>query len=261
MSASETLGDALQGLATHFQSHSRGVVLEFRPRRESGDFFYAHYEPLESGAAEVGDLAIAATVKLVRDVCGHLVVPLEVRLPRRAPDNIQPYLTFFRCPVRFNEPEAVVVFHSESLKRRLPGAQSALRAAFKRMIKQREAVAPLDFEEELRRVLRFEVARERLPSNAIARRFDIDRRTINRRLKASGTSFKGVADELRYMVARQLLDDTELPLGEIAAALDFAELASFAKAFQRWSGMPPGAWRGRPAALGESLGNVRGPVG
>jgi AraC-like DNA-binding protein len=68
-------------------------------------------------------------------------------------------------------------------------------------------------------------------------------------LRPSGKSFKGVAEDLRYMVACQLLDDTNLPMGEIAAALDFAEAASFTRAFRRWSGMAPGAWRTRPAAF------------
>jgi AraC-like DNA-binding protein len=224
-------------------------VLEFRRDRDVGQLSYAPYEALDLGAAQAGDMAMSATVKLVREICGRAIVPLEVRLPRRAPDDIEPYRTFFRCPVRFNEPEAVVVFHSETLRRPLPGAQPALRAALEHMMKQREAIAPLGFEEELRRAMRLKVVNARAPSTTIARQFDIDRRTINRRLKVSGSSFKVVADEMRYMVACQLLEDTELHVGEIAAALDFAEAASFTRAFQRWAGVAPGAWRARSAAL------------
>ena len=42
---------------------------------------------------------------------------------------------------------------------------------------------------------------------------------MNRRLKSTGKSFKGVADELRYQVACQLLDDTSLQLTNLPAGL------------------------------------------
>jgi len=66
---------------------------------------------------------------------------------------------------------------------------------------------------------------------------------LNRYLKAEGTAFRTVADEVRFGIARQLLEDTDLPLVEIAAALDFSEPAAFTRAFHRWSGSTPSAWR------------------
>jgi AraC-like DNA-binding protein len=34
-----------------------------------------------------------------------------------------------------------------------------------------------------------------------------------------------------------------MTLGEIAAALNYAEQSVFTRAFRRWSGMTPSAWR------------------
>jgi len=51
------------------------------------------------------------------------------------------------------------------------------------------------------------------------------------------------ADEIRYGIARQLLFDTDLPLVQISAALDFSEAAAFTRAFRRWSGAAPSTWR------------------
>ena len=51
-------------------------------------------------------------------------------------------------------------------------------------------------------------------------------------------------DELRFEGARQLVSDTELPLAQISAALNFSEPAAFTRAFERWSGgVPPQKWR------------------
>jgi AraC-like DNA-binding protein len=80
----------------------------------------------------------------------------------------------------------------------------------------------------------------------IARLFKLHRRTLNRRLRALGTSFKVLIEEARYDVARQLLRDTSLPIADIAASLDYADAAAFTRAFKRWSGVSPGAWRQSP---------------
>ncbi len=53
------------------------------------------------------------------------------------------------------------------------------------------------------------------------------------------------------MIARQLLEDTVMPLGEIAAALGYSEASAFTRAFRRWSGETPKAWRTRHRGDGE----------
>jgi AraC-like DNA-binding protein len=77
----------------------------------------------------------------------------------------------------------------------------------------------------------------------VADLFAIHRRTLNRRLRAQGTTFKALVDETRYEVARQLLRDTRIPVAQVAAALDYSDPASFDRAFRRWSGTTPSAWR------------------
>jgi AraC-like DNA-binding protein len=68
-------------------------------------------------------------------------------------------------------------------------------------------------------------------------------RTLQRRLEQEGTTFTLVLDRARLQVARSLLADPALSLTEIAYRLGFADLATFSRAFKRWTGMPPGQWR------------------
>ena len=46
-----------------------------------------------------------------------------------------------------------------------------------------------------------------------------------------------------------MLANTTMDVGQIAAALDYAEASAFTRAFRRWSGTTPAAWRAqqRPA--------------
>ena len=70
------------------------------------------------------------------------------------------------------------------------------------------------------------------------------RRTLSRRLKGGGMGYRAIANEIRFEIARQLLEDTEVPLGQIAAALGYSEASAFTRAFRRWSGQTPTTWRG-----------------
>jgi AraC-like DNA-binding protein len=80
-------------------------------------------------------------------------------------------------------------------------------------------------------------------TDAIASALQMSARTLQRRLEDEGTRFSVVLELARERVARRLLADRSLPLAEVAYRAGFADLASFSRAFKRWTGMPPGAFR------------------
>jgi AraC-like DNA-binding protein len=95
------------------------------------------------------------------------------------------------------------------------------------------------FSQRLRAVLK----EKPLNGTAAAATIGVHRRTLSRRLKSEGMSFKRIANEARSGVAKQLLADTNMSLAEISAALKFSEPAAFTHAFRRWTGTTPSAWR------------------
>lgn len=85
-----------------------------------------------------------------------------------------------------------------------------------------------------------------LPScDAVAASLHMSARTLQRRLDEEGTRYSEVLDAKRERLARRLLDETQVSLGEIAFRAGFSDLATFSRAFKRWTGMPPGAYRKR----------------
>ncbi len=77
----------------------------------------------------------------------------------------------------------------------------------------------------------------------LAQMLSIHRRTLNRRLKAEGTTFQRVLDEVRFDIARDLLSNSNVHLDDIAATLGYAAVTPFMRTFRRWSGTTPGQWR------------------
>jgi AraC-like DNA-binding protein len=79
----------------------------------------------------------------------------------------------------------------------------------------------------------------------VARRVHMSTRTLKRKLAALGTSYSGILDETRRQRALLLLEDRGLPLAEIAGRLGYTELPNFTRAFRKWTGTTPAAYRKR----------------
>jgi AraC-like DNA-binding protein len=82
-----------------------------------------------------------------------------------------------------------------------------------------------------------------LTIEAAAQRLAMTPRTLQRRLAETNDTFSQLVDEARLTTAQHYLSDDRLTLGEISYLLGFNEPSTFHKAFRRWKGVPPGAWR------------------
>lgn len=78
-----------------------------------------------------------------------------------------------------------------------------------------------------------------------ARRVGMPVRTLQRRLKESGLSYSELVEQTRYELACRLLDMPGAKMAAVARALGYNDPSSFSRAFRRWTGMSPRAYRSR----------------
>lgn len=74
-------------------------------------------------------------------------------------------------------------------------------------------------------------------------------RTLQRRLAARGLTLQCLAEEARMAAALAFVREGRRPLGEVASLLGYSELRAFLRAFKRWTGRTPGAFRRAPALV------------
>jgi AraC-like DNA-binding protein len=74
---------------------------------------------------------------------------------------------------------------------------------------------------------------------AVAQQMYMSESTLQRRLTREGTRFQPLLDQVRYRLALEYLQGTDLPAAEIAALLGFNNSANFRRSFKRWSGTTP----------------------
>jgi AraC-like DNA-binding protein len=91
----------------------------------------------------------------------------------------------------------------------------------------------------------------------VARELHLSVRTLRRRLDQLGISFQRLLEELRQRRAIEYLTQTDEGIGSIAARLGYGDPSNFRRAFRRWTGQPPAAYRaahGRGASRPTSRG-------
>lgn len=249
METAETLGEALGVLQTHWRIVSEGATFHLNVNDGEAVLSYLPYAG-GHGTGLVLEAVMAAIMNVFRDLCGPDWTLSEVHLPRRVPGDHTPYRSFFGAAVWFNRETAALVFPARLLTTELAGANPERGQAWERRAILLEHNTSHDIVHDLRRILRIELSKGRWSAANAASCFYIHRRTLNRRLRASGTGFKQLANELRFAIAQQLVLETDIPLVEISSLLDFSEPAGFTHAFQRWSGVAPSVMRGNSRSEG-----------
>jgi AraC-like DNA-binding protein len=77
----------------------------------------------------------------------------------------------------------------------------------------------------------------------VAAHIHLSPRTLKRRLAAQGLSFSALVDRERREKALDLLRSSRLSVEDVAERLDYTAASSFVRAFHRWTGQTPAAYR------------------
>lgn len=156
------------------------------------------------------------------------------------------YERVLRCPVRFRQPGTTLAVRTRDLERPLRAANPDAVAALEAALDRPSAPIVPTTTSRLSAAVQAAITRgERIDRERLARALGMSGKTLARRLAAEQRIFRDVVDEVRRVQAQKLLGEKGLELGEVAVRVGFADLAAFGKAFRRWFGVSPSAFRTR----------------
>src|SRR5260221_203051 len=129
-------------------------------------------------------------------------------------------------------------------------ADSALSATLQRIGEAFVAAQPraLTWRQAVRKRIADQLCCDGCSCEAIARSLAVTPRTLLRRLKEEATTFRDELDAVRQEKAVTYLRDTTLSVSELAYLLGFSSVATFHRAFKRWTRTTPGDYRRRVLA-------------
>ena len=237
---SVTVGEALRAFNAHQHLTSDGALTLLLDHGDTVEFVFAAYVPLVAGNDVLHDAAAMAAFNLLSDLCGPDWAPSEICLPHARPDNVAPYRSLFRAPVRFDAEICAVRFASHWLEQPVADADPVRKRMAERSL---EGWSRPSIVQGVYRTLRGTLLAGHKGGDFVARSLSMHRRTLSRRLRAEGTTYQAALDEVRFAVATQLLRDRRITLDDIAANLGYASVNTFIRAFSRWTGVAPGCWR------------------
>jgi len=203
----------------------------------------------------VAPISSDVTFAVVLDMCrmnyGAALRPLRVELVRERPPHHEAYTAFYGCPVRFAAARRALVLRRSEAERALPSANRRIGQVLDRVIA--EELARLDRSDVLARCKA--ILLETLPAGAsteagMAARLHMSRRTLQRKLAGRRTAYKQLVDETRRELALRFIDDPQRSLADITFELGFSQQSALTRAFRRWTGKSPSAWREQRARLG-----------
>jgi AraC-like DNA-binding protein len=240
---SETVGAGLRRLAVYFPLVD--------PRVHVGVEEGSH-PALTMRAADGGSLprvaqefTLAAVVLRSRAFTGVNWRLERVELSFPAPADTKEHEDVFRAPLIFDAAEPRLVLSRAAFDSPVPTAQTALLPLLDEHARGRLASVQRSSEPVpgLAEAVRHACAEGRPTLPAVARRVRLTPRTLQRRLIDAGTPFSALVDRERERLARAYLRESELAIAEIAFVLGFSDQAAFTRAFTRWTGSTPNAFR------------------
>lgn len=200
---------------------------------------------------DMGPLREFALISLMRNVHGLSCWLVDSRIPLQAaefpvppPAHADIYDTLFPGPVTFNASGALLRFDAAYLDLPLHRDEAALGQMLRRAL----PIMVLPYRRDRLLVQRVRQALLSQPADthnahALAALFHTSARTLHRQLKDEGATLQALKDEVRRERAIELLQRTNKPLKQVAAATGFQNEKSFIRAFKGWTGMAPGEWR------------------
>jgi len=188
---------------------------------------------------------LASGVSLGRQVSPRPFAPLEVYFQHHAPITTEHHEAFFGCPVRFAADKDAMLLSRQSLSEPNLLGDAGITQFLVAHLEQE--LAQVSDPPALQVRTKNEIARalsEGLPRMAdIARQLGLSARSFHRRLADQGLSFQTLTEETRREIATSMLKEKRYSLSEIAFLTGYSEQSAFNRAFKRWMGMTPAAYR------------------
>jgi AraC-like DNA-binding protein len=188
--------------------------------------------------------AFGAWVRFARWASTQTASPRAVEFAHRAQGDPAIYETFFDCPVIFGAPASRLCFDATLLDMPLRTPDAALTAHLSRQVAARQRAADArDIATRLDTWLLDTIGHSPPDLARAAAALNVGERVLQQRLQAQGTSFRRCVDAARHTLALRHLRDSHLSIGDISHRLGFSEQSAFQRAFKRWQGRTPLAWR------------------
>jgi len=243
----------LRGTIAHLTSHESLTSTLGRARlRQEGNTVQIEWHPAQGVAPAVIEGILSGWVSFGRHLLGEKVDVQQVSFAHRRIAPMHAYESAFECPVRFDCTGYGVAISADLLDAQPRFADAALNASLSGWLGHCAAAIAPGRGDWMRKValqlgsqLQFADADEQ----TVAEVLGVGRRTLQRRLRHEGSSFRRLLEAARAQHAIIGLLRAQPSLTDLCTEVGFDEQSSLCRAFRKWTGYAPLEFRSRMSGV------------
>ena len=245
---SETAEEALRYVARYGKLIADGMSIEVEEDDTSLTIRLITAEKDATLTSRAMEAFMAGICRVLDEATTEPLAPVRVSFRHAPPARVEPYEEALGCVVDFRAEAYSLQFPMESLRQEMLAAQPRAAQRLRELAEsQLRAIAP-EFTVAVSEQVRVSIEDQERPTHAsTAKRMGIGERTLQRRLRDEGSSFRRIVDRERRNIACTMLKEPKRRVIEVAQAIGFDDATSFSKAFRRWMGETPSMYQARSA--------------
>ena len=190
------------------------------------------------------DVVMAVLMRIARINFGDELRAVEITFRHTTPDCHQVFADFFQSPLVYDASEYSMTFATDDIDRKLPTANKELALMHDEVLmKYLVKIKKGDLVQQIQSLIIDQLPSGKITDQMIAKELHLSERTLQRKLRDKGTSFRQVLESVRKMVAMQYIRNSGTSMTEIAFLLGFSEQSAFSRAFKKWTGKSPVQYR------------------
>jgi AraC-like DNA-binding protein len=196
------------------------------------------------GISEV-ERSLSSAVTWSRYLAGKKIYPLRVGVPHSEVDYSIEYMSIFGSDVRFNQKHAFIDIDNYNLNLSINTGNEYIKNALLNYVNNfiEDSTLVESTSTKVKSIIESQLDGGIFTSDDIAKKLNMSRQTLHRKLKKENINFSYLLKEVRKRKATEYLFSDTHQLEDVSFMLGFKEPSAFYRAFKSWFNMTPKTYR------------------
>ena len=206
----------------------------------------AGYSDTPTAQDQMGDFLLSFVLYELKGLVLENPKPIHASFPTFKKQYEKEYEAILGCPVKKSE-NYILEFKKVYLNTKIITANYEIQSLLIEKISLLQN-SPTIHGSLSKRIFNFLIANSYLFSlsiESVSDNFNLSVRTLQRQLKQEGVSYIQIVEEVRKSLAIHYMTKSTSSVKEISAVLGYAEPSGFVRAFKKWTGKTPTAFRSK----------------